>query len=100
MGHSNYFRVNFFDAWFNEGNEKAKESLSWVKDSNKGLVMFIGIAEILGGIGLILPSALGIAPVLTPITAVGIAIIMALSYQEKKSGNIRSHRSLLRIFYR
>ena len=41
--------------------------------------MFIGIAELLGGIGFILPVALNVFPVLTPIAAIGIAIIMILS---------------------
>ncbi len=38
---------------------------------------FIGVMEILGGIGLVLPSALRIAPYLTPVAACGLAIIMA-----------------------
>lgn len=58
---------------------KARESLPWVKDVSKGLVTFIGIAELLGGIGFILPVALNVFPVLTPIAAIGIAIIMILS---------------------
>lgn len=58
---------------------KARESLPWVKDVPKELVTFIGIAELLGGIGFILPIALNVLPVLTPIAAIGIAIIMILS---------------------
>lgn len=38
---------------------------------------FIGVCEILGGIGLILPSALRIEPRLTPLAAAGLAIITA-----------------------
>jgi uncharacterized membrane protein YphA (DoxX/SURF4 family) len=38
---------------------------------------FIGVCEILGGIGLILPSALRIQPRLTPLAAAGLAIITA-----------------------
>lgn len=37
---------------------------------------FIGVAEILGGLGLVLPSALRIQPGLTPLAAAGLAIIM------------------------
>ena len=37
---------------------------------------FIGLAEMLGGVGLILPRALGILPLLTPLAATGLAIIM------------------------
>ncbi len=39
-------------------------------------VRFIGAAELLGGIGLILPAATRIAPVLTPAAAAGIALLM------------------------
>lgn len=38
---------------------------------------FIGVCEILGGIGLILPSLLRIEPRLTPLAATGLAIITA-----------------------
>ena len=37
---------------------------------------FIGVAEVLGAIGLILPGALRIWPALTPLAAVGLVIIM------------------------
>ena len=37
---------------------------------------FIGVAEVLGGIGLILPGLLRIRPGLTPLAAAGLAIIM------------------------
>ena len=37
---------------------------------------FIGVAEICGGLGLILPSLLRIRPGLTPLAAVGLVIIM------------------------
>ena len=40
------------------------------------LLHFIGICEILGGLGLILPSLLRIEPHLTSLAAVGLAIIM------------------------
>jgi uncharacterized membrane protein YphA (DoxX/SURF4 family) len=36
---------------------------------------FIGVAEVLGGLGLILPSLLKIKPLLTPLAALGLAII-------------------------
>ena len=37
---------------------------------------FIGVAEVLGGIGLVLPGLLGIRPGLTPLAALGLVIIM------------------------
>src|ERR671932_1511986 len=40
-------------------------------------VRFLGVAEALGAIGLILPGLLGIRPGLTPLAACGLVIIMA-----------------------
>jgi hypothetical protein len=40
-------------------------------------IRFIGTAEVLGAIGLILPWLLRICPQLTPLAAAGLAIIMA-----------------------
>lgn len=37
---------------------------------------FIGVAETLGGLGLILPGLLGIRPGLTPLAAAGLVVIM------------------------
>ena len=37
---------------------------------------FIGVCEVLGGLGLVLPWLLGIRPGLTPLAAVGLLIIM------------------------
>ena len=39
-------------------------------------IRFIGVAELLGGIGLVLPAMLRIRPGLTPLAAVGLVIIM------------------------
>ena len=39
-------------------------------------VRFIGVAEVLGAIGLILPGLVRIRPALTPLAAVGLVIIM------------------------
>jgi uncharacterized membrane protein YphA (DoxX/SURF4 family) len=43
------------------------------------LVRFIGVAEVAGAIGLILPSATRILPVLTPVAARALALVMALA---------------------
>ena len=39
-------------------------------------VRFIGVVEVLGALGLILPGLLGIRPGLTPLAAAGLVIIM------------------------
>ncbi|MGM9929286.1 MAG: DoxX family protein [Bacillus sp. (in: firmicutes)] len=46
---------------------------------NNNHFLLIGIAEILGAVGLILPWALDVVPVLTPLAAVGLALIMILA---------------------
>jgi uncharacterized membrane protein YphA (DoxX/SURF4 family) len=59
--------------------ERAKASLPWVKDVPRGLVTFIGISELLGGLGLLLPVLTGILPWLTPLAGAGLALIMILA---------------------
>jgi hypothetical protein len=46
---------------------------------HRGLVTFIGIAELAGAVGLILPRLTGILPVLTAWAALGLATIMFLA---------------------
>ncbi|WP_326835707.1 DoxX family protein [Amycolatopsis rhabdoformis] len=50
-------------------------NMAWVEDFSDTSVKLIALAEVLGALGLILPWALDIAPVLTPIAAVGLAIV-------------------------
>jgi uncharacterized membrane protein YphA (DoxX/SURF4 family) len=52
-------------------------SARWVEDFSAGGVKAIGAVEILGAAGLILPPALDIAPVLTPLAATGLVLLMA-----------------------
>lgn len=49
----------------------------WVNDFGAGAVRAIGTLEVLGAVGLVLPAAVGIAPVLTPLAAAGLAVLMA-----------------------
>lgn len=51
-------------------------SAHWVEDFSGGAVKTIGALELLGAIGLILPAVLDIAPVLVPIAAIGLALVM------------------------
>jgi uncharacterized membrane protein len=48
----------------------------WVLDFSSGFVKALGVVEILGALGLILPALLDIAPILVPLAAVGLALIM------------------------
>ena len=55
------------------------QKMAWVSAVPEGLVRIIGIAELLGGLGLILPAATRIKPWLTPLAAGGLALIMILA---------------------
>jgi uncharacterized membrane protein YphA (DoxX/SURF4 family) len=57
--------------------EDLQKQAAYVEDFTDGQVKAIGAAEVLGALGLILPAWTGIAPVLTPIAASGLALIMA-----------------------
>ncbi|MCW2904442.1 MAG: hypothetical protein JWO67_6707 [Streptosporangiaceae bacterium] len=57
--------------------EKLAEKMAWVEDFSPGVIKFIAGAEVLGALGLILPAATGVAPILTPIAAAGLAVTMA-----------------------
>lgn len=57
----------------------AANGLTFVNNFSEGMVRFIGISEILGGMGLILPALLRIKPMLTPIAALGLAFVMVLA---------------------
>lgn len=59
--------------------EKAKQQFPWAKDRSDGFVRFVGISELLGAIGLILPMLTGIMPWLTPLAALGLAAIQLLA---------------------
>ena len=49
--------------------------MEWVATTPPALVRFIGVAELLGGVGLILPLATGVLPWLTPAAAAGLVIV-------------------------
>jgi putative oxidoreductase len=55
------------------------KTVPWTANVPLELVRFIGVSELLGGIGLVLPALLRIKPILTPIAAIGIVIIMVLA---------------------
>ena len=49
--------------------------VDWIGKVPAGLVRFIGVAEVLGAIGLILPLATGILPWLTVAAAIGLIVL-------------------------
>jgi len=71
---------------------KARENMTWTQGRSDAFVRFVGISELLGAAGLILPLVTGILPWLTPLAAAGLTIIQILAiFQEhlpKKEYNV------------
>ena len=55
----------------------AQAAGEWTRDFCPGALKAIGVIELLGAGGLILPAALGIAPVLVPLAASGAVVLFA-----------------------
>ena len=66
---------------------KLATNMGWVDDFSDSQVKLIGLAELLGAVGLILPWALNIMPTLTPVAAVGLMItMMGAAYTHSRRG--------------
>ncbi len=59
--------------------ETLQKNMAWTGDVPSGLVRFIGVVELLGAVGLILPGVTHILPVLTAAAAGGFALDMVLA---------------------
>ncbi len=56
--------------------ERLVAQMGWVENVSQPVVRLIGVVEIFGAMGLILPSLTGIMPWLTPLAAAGLASTM------------------------
>ncbi|KAA3644685.1 MAG: DoxX family protein [Chloroflexi bacterium] len=77
--------------------EQLSEQMSWVEDFSQGQVRLIGTVEFLGALGLVLPMVMGILPILTPIAAAGLALVMlgAVYTHLRRSENAMLMRPLI-----
>jgi uncharacterized membrane protein len=64
---------------FRTAQIRSQQGMSWVAAVPSPLMTFIGISEILGALGLVLPALTGAWTWLTPLAALGLAIIQALA---------------------
>jgi uncharacterized membrane protein YphA (DoxX/SURF4 family) len=55
----------------------ASPNMAWTEDFSPGMLKTIGALEVLAAVGLILPAALDIVPVLVPLAALGLVALMA-----------------------
>jgi putative oxidoreductase len=55
------------------------QTMGWAQHTPEPLIKFIGTEELAGALGLILPAATRIKPVLTPLAATSFIVIMILA---------------------
>ncbi|MEV4116887.1 DoxX family protein [Nonomuraea sp. NPDC049695] len=81
--------------------EELRPAMPWVEDFTATQVRLIGVVELLGAVGLILPAVTDIAPTLTPLAATGLAITMlgaaATHARRKESSGIAVNVALLAL---
>jgi len=56
--------------------ERLLRVAGWVEDFPEPVVRLIGVLELLGAAGLLLPGVLGVAGVLVPVAALGLAVLL------------------------
>lgn len=74
---------------------------NWVDSMPSSTIKLIGLLELLGAIGLILPMLLHIMPILTPIAGIGLALTMffamVLHLRRKENKNVGMNVVLLAL---
>lgn len=58
---------------------EAPRAVAWYAAVPQPLIVFIGVCEVLGGVGLILPAITRVQPRLAPLAAAGLALTMVLA---------------------
>lgn len=48
---------------------------AWAEDFSPAALKALGVVDLMGALGLILPAVLGIAPILVPVAATGVALL-------------------------
>lgn len=64
---------------FQPAKVRENPQMTWAHDKQDGYIRFVGVTELLGALGLILPALTGILPWLTPLAAIGLALTQILA---------------------
>lgn len=64
---------------FVPGKVRENAQMTWARGQSDSYIRSVGIPEVLGALGLILPMVTGILPWLTPLAAVGLSTIQLLA---------------------
>ena len=75
-----------FDQW------SIRPGMTWIADVGRGRMRVIGGLETLGAIGLVAPAVTGILPLLTPVAASCLAILMVVAtiYHLRRPGEVQN----------
>jgi uncharacterized membrane protein YphA (DoxX/SURF4 family) len=73
-----YFTAGGMKA-FQTARFRENPQMDWANKRSDNYLRFIGVAELLGALGLVLPTLTGIFPVLTPLAAIGLTLIQILA---------------------
>ncbi len=71
--------------------EALQQKTPYVEDFTEAQINTIGTLEVLGAIGVVVPGAIGVAPILTPIAACGLALTMVVAAVTLIRRGERSH---------
>lgn len=58
---------------------KAKEKMAWTNGRSDNFIRFVGIAELLGAVGVVIPMVTGIMPWMTVLAAIGLTILQGFA---------------------
>jgi uncharacterized membrane protein YphA (DoxX/SURF4 family) len=64
---------------FQTASYKANKMSAWAQDRSNGYLRFIGVSELLGAVGLVVPMLTGTLPWLTFLAALGLTIVQLLA---------------------
>ncbi len=59
-----------------QSRERLLRVAGWVEDFPQPVVTAIGVLELLGAVGVVLPGILGVAGVVVPVAALGLAVLL------------------------
>lgn len=78
-----------------------KMGMAWVASAPVGLLRLIGVLELLGGLGIVLPAATRILPWLTPAAGVGLSLVqvgaLVLHCVRGETGSLGMNLTLLAL---
>lgn len=58
---------------------KAKEKMTWTHGRSDNFIRFVGIVEMLGALGVVLPMVMSILPFITMLAAIGLTLLQGFA---------------------